>query len=1054
MSSATLNIVVSTGDAAKRIKRLTKAMNSLATAAAAFQGSSSKGLQRLAKAIAGIKPINPSVIKSAYALQNALSKVGASAGLSQTASSLAQISNKSANAVLGLSSVQRILHIIQASAAALVFKRMASAIFTAGKNMQQFGLAMRTIGTAGETMKTLTDRIKTLANETGTDVNGMAQQFQQFAIAANQSGISVKTSENIFKQFSVALRVLGKDSNSQRLAFLALTQMISKGKVQSEELRRQLAEQLPGAFELFAQAAGVSTAQLDTMMRNGEALSKDILPKVAALLEKRYGPALAAAMKTPVAQINVLRNHMTELMDILARGVSGNRGFFPGLTDVITSLNRVMSSGAVKAFAVILGEIAGISFNIIAGALDAIAVALESVSALVTGVIDALQALADVTGISALASAIGGVASTFNSFVGDITGGITAIGLLTDAVGVYALVSSAMWIANSAAGKIAIGAWQVLRGAIMGVTASTVTATGAIGIMSRAYTAFMAVVKSSGIGLVLTAGALALGELVNEFQKSRAAAAAFEKKIKVSQKSLIEANAGLKTYAAELKKIASATGLSADATDKWVASMVKAAAGPEELSKALEKEIAALQKKSAVENNAVIISENRIKALKRLVSEGDTSTATRNAIKSLIEYRDTLLEQTSETKRLLAIKQQMQIGYKKEAEAAKTAGNAAGGAAAGYKNFNTTVGATTGAVSGVKTSVDAANVSLNTSVTNAKTLATNLQALSDKSYPVKLEGLTNKAVEQKVSVINTAFDDATIHVQAFQDSLQTLSDNTATYNTSLQDTVNIVTQQRGAFVAMAEALSNADSTMTTLGTTLQTTMKSFSTNASVGSTAIATLGGSIDAATAGMGDLASESETTANTLSSTMDDPINKMQDLRQAILDAAAAYGRFNAARSSAGAGREGGISTALTQTVPVTASTFSGNIPQLSEGTTNTNVFPKRSAGGIPTILHPNEAVIPLSRGREVPVQLNTPYNKRLSEQVSNLSQQISFKNDNKQNIQRQSEDTRNGSKERPITVNLTISAIDASSFKNSENQVLREFAVKLGRAIQQFG
>ena len=40
-------------------------------------------------------------------------------------------------------------------------------------------------------------------------------------------------------------------------------------------------------------------------------------------------------------------------------------------------------------------------------------------------------------------------------------------------------------------------------------------------------------------------------------------------------------------------------------------------------------------------------------------------------------------------------------------------------------------------------------------------------------------------------------------------------------------------------------------------------------------------------------------------------------------------------------------------------------GSVPHYAEGTHNTS--------GIPAILHPDEAVIPLSRGRKIPVEMN---------------------------------------------------------------------------------
>lgn len=59
-----------------------------------------------------------------------------------------------------------------------------------------------------------------------------------------------------------------------------------------------------------------------------------------------------------------------------------------------------------------------------------------------------------------------------------------------------------------------------------------------------------------------------------------------------------------------------------------------------------------------------------------------------------------------------------------------------------------------------------------------------------------------------------------------------------------------------------------------------------------------------------------------------------------------------------------EGGVAT---QPVRYTTGSFDwSKAPQYAEGTPNTS-------GGMPAILHPNEAVIPLSRGRAVPVEMN---------------------------------------------------------------------------------
>ena len=59
--------------------------------------------------------------------------------------------------------------------------------------------------------------------------------------------------------------------------------MISKGKVQAEELRGQLGERLPSAFQLAAKAMGMTTAQLDKFMADGKltAAGEDIASEEA-----------------------------------------------------------------------------------------------------------------------------------------------------------------------------------------------------------------------------------------------------------------------------------------------------------------------------------------------------------------------------------------------------------------------------------------------------------------------------------------------------------------------------------------------------------------------------------------------------------------------------------------------------------------------------------------------------------------------------------------------------------------------------------------------------
>ena len=114
-------------------------------------------------------------------------------------------------------------------------------------------------------------------------------------------------------------------------------------------------------------------------------------------------------------------------------------------------------------------------------------------------------------------------------------------------------------------------------------------------------------------------------------------------------------------------------------------------------------------------------------------------------------------------------------------------------------------------------------------------------------------------------------------------------------------------------------------------------------------------------------------------------DPVNSgvertielMNDLKEA------AEAAFKASQTASGAGsggsadisaqREGGYAGDRLASQMVSLDAFN-SAPAFAEGTANTSRYLSRvSGGGIPSILHPNEAVVPLSRGRSIPVDLS---------------------------------------------------------------------------------
>jgi len=151
----------------------------------------------------------------------------------------------------------------------------------------------------------------------GQDILTLTERYIKFRAATKQSNMSVQDTQKIFDSAAKAAAVLGLRTDEVNGVFLALEQMISKGKVTTEELRRQLGERLPGAFGIMADAMGVTIRELDKMLKAGEVLSSDALPKFAVALEEAYGIEAVNKVNTLAAAQGRLKTSWVDFVDEL-----------------------------------------------------------------------------------------------------------------------------------------------------------------------------------------------------------------------------------------------------------------------------------------------------------------------------------------------------------------------------------------------------------------------------------------------------------------------------------------------------------------------------------------------------------------------------------------------------------------------------------------------------------------------------------------------------------------------------------------------------------------
>jgi tape measure domain-containing protein len=179
--------------------------------------------------------------------------------------------------------------------------------------------------------------VRQISEKMGLDMVGTAESYGKFMAAIRGTTLEGEAGRKVFESVSKATSALGLSADETKGIFNALQQMMSKGKVQAEELRGQLGERLPGAFKMAADAMGVSTAELDKMLKDGKVIADELLPKLAVQLELTYGKAASDGARSAAAEINRMNNAMFE-----AKGAMGS-ALMPVFTDIVRAITPALN---------------------------------------------------------------------------------------------------------------------------------------------------------------------------------------------------------------------------------------------------------------------------------------------------------------------------------------------------------------------------------------------------------------------------------------------------------------------------------------------------------------------------------------------------------------------------------------------------------------------------------------------------------------------------------------------------------------------------------------
>jgi tape measure domain-containing protein len=217
-------------------------------------------------------------------------------------------------------------------------KALATAASVTSINLAKLDLANK--GTVGQTAKDF-EFAKKQASATGIGEQSTLRDLASFKLAipgADQldsnggrvtQSVGAKEVEQILKGLQSAGTANQLSGDEQAGASNAVLQILSKGQVQSEELKRQLANFLPGTVSTFAQSQGITTAELEGRLKRGE-VGIDALIGFSELLEKKFGKI--AEQDTPTKAVNKLSGNIQEV---------GIRASAPGGAAIQTGLGIV-----------------------------------------------------------------------------------------------------------------------------------------------------------------------------------------------------------------------------------------------------------------------------------------------------------------------------------------------------------------------------------------------------------------------------------------------------------------------------------------------------------------------------------------------------------------------------------------------------------------------------------------------------------------------------------------------------------------------------------------
>jgi lambda family phage tail tape measure protein len=227
------------------------------------------------------------------------------------------------------------------------------------------------------------------ATRTGIAITTLRESYSQASASFIMAGESAETTRNIFRDINTVATTLHLNADKVSSVFLALSQMFNKGKVQAEELTKQLSQTLPGITNQTAKALGLSAAQLGESMKKGLITAHEAVQLMSKQIAETFG---GEAFNRATEGLNASLGRLSTAWTLFAESMgkvteSTMKAFVDGATSTINTLTSFTSQTekATTAFNMLLAALSGAAMLTSIAAVEKLVLAIKGLELTLTG---------------------------------------------------------------------------------------------------------------------------------------------------------------------------------------------------------------------------------------------------------------------------------------------------------------------------------------------------------------------------------------------------------------------------------------------------------------------------------------------------------------------------------------------------------------------------------------------------------------------------------------------------------------------------------------------